>query len=175
MKTIVFYKSISGFTEKYANMIAEELNCPVLKIENISTIDLSSYDTIVFGGSLHAVGIIGLEEFKKYLSKISGRIFIFAVGASPAKEGIIEEIWNNNNLDELGKERTKLFFLRGGFNYKKLNFKNKIIMGLLYFKLKYKKDRNDDENGMLKAYKTPVDFTSKENIKEMIDCIRSNK
>ncbi|MGC8771714.1 MAG: flavodoxin domain-containing protein [Brevinematia bacterium] len=176
MKPIVFYRSISGFTEKYANMIGEELGCQVLKVEKISKTNLSDYDTIIFGGSLHAIGIIGFKELKENLPKNPDtRIFIFAVGASPDKKGLLEEIWKNNNLDEIGKDRVKLFYLRGGFNFKKLNFINKIVMGLLYLRLKSLKNRTDEEDGMLKAYETPVDFVSKENIAELIAYVRKIK
>lgn len=176
MKPIVFYRSISGFTEKYANIIGSELSCSVFKIEKISKIDLSKYDTLIFGGSLHAIGIIGLKILRKYLPRNSNvRIFIFAVGASPDKEGITEEIWKNNKLDDIGANRCKLFYLRGGFNFRKLDLTNKIIMFLLYLKLKYKRNKTEEENGMLKAYKTPVDFTNKDSIKRLIASVKQNQ
>ena len=38
---VVIYKSKTGFTEKYASWIAEELNCEKYPLENVSMVDLS--------------------------------------------------------------------------------------------------------------------------------------
>jgi len=62
----------------------------------------------------------------------------------------------------------KLFYLRGGFNYKKLGFVDKALMKLLKLKIKSKKELTPDEKGMLSAYDKSVDFTKKENIKELV-------
>jgi len=57
MKYLVLYKSISGFTKKYAFWIAHELKADIFPIIKIKQIILTDYDIIIFGGSLHAVGI----------------------------------------------------------------------------------------------------------------------
>lgn len=50
---------------------------------------------------------------------------------------------------------------KGGFDFNKLNIKDKILMSLLRLKLKMKKrhgqELSDDEKGMLAAYETVVD------------------
>lgn len=78
MKTIVIYKSISGFTEKYAKWIAEELGADIEKQNKASQKILKKYNTIIYGGSLHAVGIIGLKKLRKLLIywKIKNLLFL---------------------------------------------------------------------------------------------------
>ena len=52
---------------------------------------------IIFGGSLHAVGINGIKLIKENLSLLADKkIIVFAVGASAPKEGIVDEIRKRN-------------------------------------------------------------------------------
>ena len=65
----------------------------------------------------------------------------------------------------------QFFYLRGGFDYSKLDFKNKALMNLLKFKIKMKKKRTPDEIGMLNAYSHPLDVVSAKNIAPLIDYV----
>ena len=51
--------------------------------------------------------------------------------------------------------------------------KDKMLMKMLKMHLKKLKERTEDEQGMLDAYDTPVDFRSKENIMPLIRYIRN--
>ena len=137
MNTIVVYKSISGFTKKYAQWIAKELNAVLYKKDNITVRTLLKYETVIYGGSLHAVGIIGLDLIKKNFEALKDKnIIVFATGASPFKDGLIKEIFSNNFCEDQ-KETVKVFYLRGGFNFDKLNerwldnFLFKILVGTI--------------------------------------------
>lgn len=61
----------------------------------------------------------------------------------------------------------------GGFDLTKLGFFDKFLMKLLKMKIMSKKKKgiplDGDEVGMLNAMEKPVDFTKKENIKELVD------
>jgi menaquinone-dependent protoporphyrinogen IX oxidase len=172
LRTIVVYRSISGFTKKYAEWIAEDLNADLFDAREITAEKLSGYELIVFGGSLHAVGIIGVKLIKKNLSRLAGKkVIVFAVGASPPKENIADEIVKSNFSDEQQKS-IKLFYLRGGFCFGKLDITNKVVMVLFRVKLSLKKNKTPDEKGMLASYSRPIDCTRKENIKELIEYAR---
>ena len=47
MKTIVVYKSKSGYTRTYAEWIAQEMGCDIR--ENAELSDIIGYDTIICG------------------------------------------------------------------------------------------------------------------------------
>ena len=64
-KTVVIYRSVYGYTKTYAEMIAEELTCDLRESSEISPDDLLSYDTIIYGGGLYAIGINGINLLKK--------------------------------------------------------------------------------------------------------------
>ncbi len=173
MKIIVVYKSKTGFTEKYAQWIASEISADTYKLDEFKKELFKDYDIIVYGGSLHAVGIDGINLIKNNLSILKDKnIIVFAVGASPDRKETVEEIKNNNfTIEQL--EKIKLFYLRGGFDYNKLPLVDKFLMKLLQLKLKRKKNLSADEKGMLNSYNKPVDFSGKENTKEIISYINS--
>ena len=122
---------------------------------------------------LHAVGINGIKMIKENFPQLADKkIIVFAVGASPPKENIPEEIATKNFSVEQQKN-LKLFYLRGGFCFDKLDFTNKIVMTLFRVRLSLKKSKTPDERGMLAAYSRPIDCTRKENIKAIVEYAQS--
>lgn len=177
MKIIVVYKTVSGFTKKYAEWITEEFKCDIYSVENVNIDKLLEYDMIIYGGSLHAVGISGVNIIKKNLDKLKNkRLIVFTTGASPLKNGIIDEV-KNANFSEKEQEQIKFYYLRGGFDFDKLNFINKVLMTFMKWKIKLtkKEKRTDDEKGMLSAFDKPKDFTKKERLKDLFDYVSSLK
>ena len=172
MKTVVIYKSISGFTKKYAEWIAEELEADLLRLEKNDIYILLKYDIIIYGGSLHAVGISGVNIIKNNLTKLRDKnIIIFTTGASLPKESIVSEV-KDSNFSVGEQKQIQFYYFRGGFDFNKLNFTNKILMTLLKWKIKLKRHKTPDEKGMLAAYSKPMDFTKKEKIKELLEYVR---
>lgn len=168
-RTVVIYRSISGFTKKYAEWIAEDLKADIFNSIEINNEKLSDYSVIIFGGSLHAVGINGIKIIKKNLHRLSDKkIIVFAVGASLPRKEVLDEV-KNNNFSPGEQKKIKFYYLRGGFDYSKLDLKNKILMKLLQIRLRLKRNRTPDEIGMLAAYSKPMDFTKKENVKKLVD------
>ncbi|SHJ81941.1 Protoporphyrinogen IX oxidase, menaquinone-dependent (flavodoxin domain) [Clostridium amylolyticum] len=176
MKAVVIYKSKTGFTKKYAEWIAEELHGDIFDVSKADINMLEDYDTIVYGGSLYASGILGVKFILKNLDKLKDKkIAVFATGASPSREEPINEVRDRNFTKEQ-QEQLAFFYLRGGFDYTKLNVFDKFLMSLLKWQLKKKKELTLDDRGMLAAYENPIDFTRKKNIEELIAWIaRENK
>lgn len=56
MKIVVIYQSKTGFTKKYAEWIAKTLSADIFEAEKVNIHILETYDTIIYGGSLHIVG-----------------------------------------------------------------------------------------------------------------------
>ncbi len=175
MKTVVVYKSMSGFTKKYAEWIAQELRADLLEAKKIDIDKLLKYEIIIYGGSLHAGGISGVNIIKNNLNKLRDKnIIIFATGASPPRESTICEVMDSNfSLEE--QKQIQFYYFRGGFDFNKLNFTNKILMTLFKWRIQLKRDKTSDEKGMLAAYSKPMDFTKKENIKGLLEYVRSLK
>ena len=173
MKTVVVYKSTTGYTKKYADWISSELNADIYEHSKIHSKKLCTYDTIIYGGSLHAVGIIGAKLITNNLNILKNKkLIVFATGASPFREKTILEIKNKNFTQE-EQEYIHFYYFRGGFNYNKLNIFDKILMTLLRLKLKTKKNLTPDEKGMLAIYNKPVNYTRKSNIDDLISFVNS--
>jgi menaquinone-dependent protoporphyrinogen IX oxidase len=175
MKTIVIYKSKTGYTKKYAEWLAEELSADIFEASKVNIKMLNQYHTIIYGGSLYAVGINGVRLITKNIDKLKNKkIVVFATGASPAREEVINEVRDSNFTKEQ-QQYLKFFYLRGGFNYSKLNFFDKFLMSLLKKKIKSKKpeELTTDDKGMLAIYDRVVDYTKKSNIDPIIDYVLS--
>lgn len=168
MKTIVIYKSKTGFTKQYAEWIAAELKADLFEAARAPLAKLTDYDVIIYGGGLYATGINGVKLIKRNLAKLKGKkVIVFASGASPSRAEVLDVI-RNHNFTPAEQQLIRLFYLRGGFDYRKLSPFFKVIMTVLKWSLQRKKNPTPDEQGMLAAYERPVNFTSRENIKELI-------
>ncbi|HEX9026680.1 MAG TPA: flavodoxin domain-containing protein [Clostridium sp.] len=175
MKAIVIYKSKTGFTKKYAKWIAEDLTADIFEVSKVTINKLIEYDTIIYGGSLYAVGINGVKLITQNINKLKDKkVVVFATGASPSRDDVVNEVRNKNFTKEQ-QEHIKFFYLRGGFNYSKLNLFDKILMLLLKWKIKNKKkeELTNDEIGMLAIYDKPMDFTMKKDIERIITYVNS--
>jgi len=179
-KVVVLFRSKYGSTKQYAEWIAMEVDGDLFDAEKFDFRTISQYDTVVYGGPLYAIGILGISLIKNNLKKISDKkVIVFSVGASPAHEEALSAVKRNNFTEEM-KEKVNFFHLRGGFNYGKLNPYDKFLMYILKLKLKHKKHKKeneltDDEKGMLASYKHPVNWVNKKSIIPIIECIKNNK
>ena len=170
-KIAVVYQSKSGSTKKYAQWIAEAVGGDLLQGEKTKVEDLLEYDTIVYGGGLYAVGINGVKLITNHYEKLKEKqIIVYALGASPVRQEIYEEV-KNKNLTEEQQETIEFFLLRGGFDKSKLTFVDRILMQIMRIRLKRKKNPTPDERGMLNAFSHPVDFTNKKSIEPILAAI----
>lgn len=172
MRILVVYKSRTGFTEKYAQWISEDLSAELFKVHEIDIDKMLEYDVIIYGGGLYASGIGGVKLITKNLDKLNGKkIVVFGCGATPPREKDIIEI-KKANFEEEQIDKLTFFYLRGGFDYSKLSPVFKIIMTLFKIKLKSDAKSNPDAKGMLASYEKPMDFTRKSNIEPLINHIK---
>ncbi len=169
MKTIVVYKSKYGYTKCYAEWIAEELRCDIK--ENAALGDILGYDAVICGGGCYAGSINGAKLLTKNLAKLSGkRLILFAVGSNSGADKDIVPFWDKALTPEQQKQIAH-FYLRGGFDYGRLNGGDRLLMNLLKARLKKQKDPDEETRGLLAAYETPVDFTDKERLKELLEYV----
>ena len=166
MKTIVVYKSKGGYTKKYAEWLAESLDCDIK--ENASFGDIADYDIIICGGGIYAGRINGAKLITKNLAKLSGKkLVLFAVGASVGRPEELEEFWTKA-LEDTVRDRIPHFYLRGGFDYGRLGGVDRFMMNMLKKMLLKKESLTDDDKGLLAAYDTPIDFKDRDNLADII-------
>ncbi|MDE7262766.1 MAG: flavodoxin domain-containing protein [Oscillospiraceae bacterium] len=80
--TIIIYHSKTGFSQRYAQWLAEALDCQAVPYRDRKSVNMSRYDTIILLGGLYAGNMSGLGWLKK--QPLTGkRAAAVAVGCSP--------------------------------------------------------------------------------------------
>ena len=170
MKTLITYKSKTGFAEKYARMIAEDIGCSVIPFKQMTAEKMSEYDTVVFGGGIYAGSINGLIKAKAMFEKSTAKSFVvFAVGGTPneAASESVREMWSVN----LGSKAEKLphYYLQAGICYEKMSFPDKLLMKIFASMLTKKKDKTDTEKGFEEYIKSSYDISDRSFAEPLIE------
>lgn len=129
-KTIVLYRSKTGFSKRYAEWIAEDLTCECRSIKCVKLDDLQDYGVVIYGAGVYAGMIAGLGKIKNWMEKSPEKTWIvFATGATPPKEGYEELIFKTNFRKGESRPAHFYYFL-AGINYEKMGFFNRVLMKL---------------------------------------------
>ena len=160
IKAIV-YKSKTGHTKEYAEILSKKLNIPYYEIKEAKT-KLNKEDEIAYLGWVCATKIVGLNKaLKKYKVKCCG-----VVGAYPKIEENIQNIKNANNV------KIPLFYMQGGIDYTKLN---KVFSKLLQTIGKAMKESNENiDKEVIEMFEKGKSFVYEENAKEIIEYIKNS-
>ena len=169
MKALIIYKSKTGFTKWYAEIISKEVNGNLMDFKEVTAEIMSGYDVVVYGGGLYAGMINGYKKAKEMFEKSSANRFIlFATGGTPNKSTKeIDEIWKNN-LSEEELESIPHFYMQGGICYEKMSFLNRTIMKMMSRVLDKKKNKDSAEEGFAQAIKSSYDIKAKEYAEPLI-------
>ena len=160
MKNIVIYQSDTGFTERYAKWIAEELNCEAVKLKGFDLKTLESFDKVIYGGWIMGNMIVGFDKLRELKLK---SLVVFGVGVTPTSDTIIQTIQSQNKLGEL-----PFFYFEGGLDQKKLGFLKRTILKTLAKATAKKEDKTEQEEFMVNALVSTFDHCSHESIAALI-------
>ncbi len=164
MKTLLVYKSKTGFTERYAHWIAEEIHCDVFPYAKRGSIHWKDYDTVMFGGGFYAGKLAGLSWLKKQAPSLAGKhVIVFATGATPsgteaAKTALAQ------NLAGFQGELPRAFYFQSGLNYEKMSALDKAMMRVFRAMLK----RTEGESQAYDMVRASFDQSSREQIRPLL-------
>lgn len=172
MKALIVYKSKTGFTKWYAEVIAKETEGDLIDFKDVSAAKMSEYDVIVYGGGLYAGMVNGYKKAKEMFEQSTAKRFIlFATGGTSNEDTKeINEVWNRN----LSAEELKTiphFYMQGGICYEKMSFPDKAIMKIMSKMLSKKKAKDSAEEGFAQAIQSSFNITSEEYAKPLINCL----
>lgn len=171
MKTIVIYNSQTGFTERYAQWIAEATGADCLELSAAKKKDLTAYGTIIFGGWACAGSISKLSWFKSNMDKWPDKkLIVFCVGGGPIDSPEIEPALRQN-FKETDLERVNVFYCPGGMNYEKMSAPSRLMMKIFIKTLKAKKNRTESEEEMVKIMSASYDISDKKYIQPILRCL----
>lgn len=130
MNGMVLYRSKTGFTERYAKWIAQELGCDAAPYAGFDTARLQGYDTVVYGGGFHAGKIGGLRAFLKELPRLEGkRVAVFATGAMPADAPDTQKAMRQNFTDDEWAA-VAAFYFQSGLCYERMALGDRAMMAV---------------------------------------------
>ncbi|MFR7639651.1 MAG: flavodoxin domain-containing protein [Allobaculum sp.] len=131
MKTAVLCHSQTGFTERYAQWIASRIDGECFPLSKSRTMDLSTFDVLIFGTWMQAGNLHALADFVKIRKNNPDQpVFLFVTGAasSPFPDTLLA-------LDEAGKALNtapeRVFYFPGGLNYSKMSLASRLMLKML--------------------------------------------
>ena len=165
MSTIVVYQSETGFTKKYAEWIAEELGCEAVPFKKVNETKLKDYDKVIYGGWLMGGAIVGVEKIKAMNLK---DVVVFATGASPAMEELVQAIRVQNHLEDV-----PFFYFESGINYEKMGFMKRSMLKMVRKNIMKKPDKTESDKFMEKALEKSYDNTNKVAINGLVESVKA--
>ena len=165
----IVYTSNTGYTEKYAKLLSTATGIPSFSFDEAQTL-VSKDIKIIYMGWLMAGSVKGYASaLKKWDIGV-----VCAVGMAFSSEEMVRKIAAQNKIDP-----SQLFYLRGGFDMKKLHgihlFMMKIMRFIVGGSLKRKADKSPAETAMLDALFNGRDCVDEENLKEITAWIDKNR
>lgn len=148
MNRSIVYCSQTGFTEKYAKWLAEDMGCSATPYKDRSGLDLASLDLLIFCSWLHAASIKGGKWIKGVMrAHPQLHVVVLATGASPmpgsgfTTEEEIEEAFGRTFPKDEYPDLVH-FYCHGGFDFEKLGAADKVAMRL-FFRMNEKAAQDD--------------------------------
>jgi len=131
MKTLIVYASSHGTTEKIANIIREKLDGTTVQTINLKSktkIDLSNYQTIIIGGSIHAGSIQGeLKSFIKEntITLMEKKVALYLCCMNEKEE---QNEFNNNYPELIRTHSTYNAIVGGEYIFERMNFIERFLV-----------------------------------------------
>ena len=173
MNNIIIYGSHYGTTKQYAEELSRRTNIKAIPFKEVK--EINDYNNIIYLGGLYAGGVLGMSKTIKKLKDVSNKkIIIVTVGLSDPTDEVNQNNIRNNIKNQIPKEifeKAKIFHLRGGIDYSKLNFAHKTMMKLLYNAVKnlQKEKQTAEDRAMIETYNKKVSFIDFSSLDKIID------
>ncbi|MBQ9059118.1 MAG: hypothetical protein IJ125_08040 [Atopobiaceae bacterium] len=157
----LIYHSETGFTERYARWIANELNCDCVRFDKSITVDVSKADDVlIIGSPVHGGELARKRDIERIVSHAGqAQVMCFATGVAEAEEGIANSLLKASFTDPT---RISLTYLPGGFDSEKLEQRTKTLLFLLRLMLKHRRNLSEKQKLLLRRTEVSGDYTDKE-------------
>lgn len=141
IRNIVVYQSETGFTKKYAEWIAEKLNCEAIELKKAKLDTLADYDRVIYGGWIFAGQVSGYDKIKPLNLP---NVIVFGVGMSKAGTETAAQIAEAN-----GAAKDHCFYFEGGYAPEKLGFVKKMMVKMISKSVEKKENKTEEDLFML--------------------------
>jgi hypothetical protein len=158
MAEYIVYTSEQGHSQRYAQMLSDELSLPLISLEKALK-ELEPDTCIIYMGWLCANSVKGYKKASKRF-KISE---VIAVGLCPTGE-LTDEVRKKNNIPS----DTPLFTVQGGMDRHSLKGINKFMINTLIKLLKKNRNPSEEDREKLRLIEEGGDFVSRKELYEVI-------
>lgn len=166
MKKVVVYQSSTGFTKQYAEWIAQELNCNVYSIKEVSKAVIDDSDEVIYGGWIMGNMIMGLDKIRKMSPK---KLTVFAVGSMPPSEQVEKTIIEQNSLGDLVFQ-----YFQGGFHYDKLSLPIRLMLKAVKGAAAKKESKTEQDKYMENVIGTSFDASDRSMVSSLLEKIANS-
>lgn len=127
--TIIIYRSKTGFSRRYAQWLAEDLDCRAVPYRDRNQAGWADYGTVILAGGLYAGQMAGLKWLEKQLPRLRGkRVAALAVGCAPMDFPGLPE-----SMEKLfgPLPQVRGFYCQGGLDYEHMGAVDRAMMAAL--------------------------------------------
>jgi hypothetical protein len=155
---IIVYASKTGFTKKYADLLAAKTGLKAYNVKDLSKFDPD--EAIIYLGWMKAGAIVGLNKVNKSNLKA-----VCASGTGRTAEPNPEAVIARNKI-----ENVQFFYLRGGcLPLKEMKGIDKIMLYLFAKMLKNQKNKDENIEEALANIENGFDGVKEENLEPVIE------
>ncbi len=159
---VIVYESKTGFTKRYAEMLAAKTGLKVFHVKEISKI--SQDEEIIFLGWIKVGKIQGLNKVRKYNVKA-----VCGSGTGRTAEPDVETVVARNNIKGI-----PFFYLRGGcLPLKKMKGMDRIMLSMFVKMLKSRKDKDERTEESIDIIVNGFDGVKEENLEPLLEWLKS--
>lgn len=159
---IIVYESKTGFTKKYARMLAAKTGAKAYRVKDFSKINKD--EEIIYLGWIKVGKIQGLDKIRKYNIKV-----VCGSGTAQTAEPSTETIITRNKIEGI-----PFFYLRGGcYPLKKLKGMDKFMLSMFVKMLKSRKDKDEITEESISIIENGFDGVKEENLEPVLKWINT--
>lgn len=161
---MIVYESKTGFTKKYAGMLAKKTGLKACRVKDLS--EAQKNEEIIFLGWIRAGKIQGLKKLKGY--KI---IAVCATGTAKSAEPSDEAVMARNHIKGI-----PFFYLRGGcLPLREMKGMDKIMLSVFLKMLKAIKAKDEKLEESISHIENGFDGVREENLEPVLQWLKTRK
>lgn len=166
---LVLYESKTGYSKRYAEWIAEELNTVCYSLKEGTDEMFGKAHVVVFGGGVNGSILNGQSKFARKMKQYPDKkVIYFATGIRPATKRTSELIQKNN----FGEEKVVCFYVRGGLESGRLTPGDKTLIRIYSAMIKRRRDIHEEDKEVISLLKLDVDYSTREQIQPLIQTVK---
>lgn len=159
---VIVYESKTGFTKRYADMLATKTGLKVFWVKELSKVNHD--EGIIFLGWMRAGKIQGLDKLRKYNVKA-----VCASGTARTAEPNTDAVIARNKIEHI-----PFFYLRGGcYPLKELKGMDKIMLYMFLNMLKSRKDKDEKLEEAISIIENGFDGVKEENLMSILEWLNT--